>query len=252
MGTWDTSLYGGDLPLDIKDEYYEQLYEGHTPEEAAALVWKELRLGEEDLPVFRLILADVQWKLGQMTEDTLRNALEVLDNGAAMAEWEGASESDRRSRQRVLDRLRKKLESPGAAQNSKASQTKKFKFRIGDVISICFMPCFADRNPEFEMYRNKYFMVQVVGYTDHPTSCNRHPSIEQCGDLVVLDWMGDAIPDMEAFEDAPMLDLKGSAVLVYQKLYYCRDVRCEGCSVYRDWTCSGKIQSSCSRMCLAK
>ena len=39
MGTWDTSLYGGDLPLDIKDEYYEQLYEGHTPEEAAALVW---------------------------------------------------------------------------------------------------------------------------------------------------------------------------------------------------------------------
>ena len=49
MGTWDTSLYGGDLPLDIKDEYYEQLYEGHTPEEAAALVWKELQLGEEDL-----------------------------------------------------------------------------------------------------------------------------------------------------------------------------------------------------------
>ena len=78
MGTWDTSLYGGDLPLDIKDEYYEQLYEGHTPEEAAALVWKELQLSEEDLPVFRLILADIQWKLGQMTEDTLRNALEMI------------------------------------------------------------------------------------------------------------------------------------------------------------------------------
>ena len=91
MGTWDTSLYGGDLPLDITAEYYEQLCEGHTPEEAAALVWKELQLSEEDLPVFRLILADIQWKLGQMTEDTLRNALEVLDSGAAMAEWEGAS-----------------------------------------------------------------------------------------------------------------------------------------------------------------
>ena len=81
MGTWDTSLYGGDLPLDIKAEYYEQLYEGHTPEEAAALVWKELQLSEEDLPVFRLVLADIQWKLGQMTEDTLRNALKVLDSG---------------------------------------------------------------------------------------------------------------------------------------------------------------------------
>ena len=88
MGTWDTSLYGGDLPLDIKAEYYEQLCEGHTPEEAAALVWKELQLGEEDLPVFRLVLADIQWKLGLMTEDTLRNALKVLDSGAAMAEWE--------------------------------------------------------------------------------------------------------------------------------------------------------------------
>ena len=232
MGTWDTSLYGGDLPLDIKDEYYEQLYEGHTPEEAAALVWKELRLGEEDLPVFRLILADVQWKLGQMTEDTLRNALEVLDNGAAMAEWEGASESDRRSRQRVLDRLRKKLESPqGAPKTVKRPKPKKFKFRIGDVISICFMPCFADRNPEFEMYRNKYFMVQVVGYTDHPTSCNRHPSIEQCGDLVVLDWMGDAIPDMEAFEDAPMLDLKEALYwftrsFIIAGMYGVKDVQC--------------------------
>ena len=232
MGTWDTSLYGGDLPLDIKDEYYEQLYEGHTPEEAAALVWKELRLGEEDLPVFRLILADVQWKLGQMTEDTLRNALEVLDNGAAMAEWEGASESDRRSRQRVLDRLRKKLESPqGPLKTVKRPKPKKFKFRIGDVISICFMPCFADRNPEFEMYRNKYFMVQVVGYTDHPTSCNRHPSIEQCGDLVVLDWMGDAIPDMEAFEDAPMLDLKEALYwftrsFIIAGMYGVKDVQC--------------------------
>ena len=39
--------------------------------------------------------------------DRLRNVLEVLDSGAAMAEWEGTSESDRRSRQRVLDRLRK-------------------------------------------------------------------------------------------------------------------------------------------------
>ena len=47
-----------------------------------------------------------------MTEDTLRNALEVLDSGAAMAEWEGADESDRRSRERVLDRLRKKLGIP--------------------------------------------------------------------------------------------------------------------------------------------
>ena len=98
-------------------------------------------------------------------------------------------------------------------------------------MSICFMPCFADRNPEFEMYRNKYFMVQVVGYTDHPTSCNRHPSIEQCGDLVVLDWMGDAIPDMEAFEDAPMLDLKEALYwftrsFIIAGMYGVKDVQC--------------------------
>ena len=65
MGTWDTSLYGGDLPLDIKAEYYEHLYEGHTPEEAVALVWKELELSEEDLPVFRLILAGSDGGMGR-------------------------------------------------------------------------------------------------------------------------------------------------------------------------------------------
>ena len=144
-------MYGGDLPLDIKDEYYEQLYDGHTPEEAAALVWKELQLSEEDLSVFRLVLADIQWKLGQMTEDTLRNALEVLDNGAAMAEWEGASESDRRSRQRVLDRLRKKLESPqGPLKTVKRPKPKKFKYKIGDVISVQLVPELVKGKPEIE------------------------------------------------------------------------------------------------------
>ena len=232
MGTWDTSLYGGDLPLDIKDEYYEQLYEGHTPEEAAALVWKELQLSEEDLSVFRLVLADIQWKLGQMTEDTLRNALEVLDNGAAMAEWEGASESDRRSRQRVLDRLRKKLESPqGPLKTVKRPKPKKFKYKIGDVISVQLVPELVKGKPEIEIYCNKYFMVQAIGYTNNPTSCGRYPTFEQCGDLVVLDWKGDAMPDMEAFGAAPMLDLKEALYwftrsFIIAGMYGVKDVQC--------------------------
>ena len=232
MGTWDTSLYGGDLPLDIKAEYYEQLYEGHTPEEAVALVWKELQLSEEDLPVFRLILADIQWKLGQMTEDTLRNALEVLDSGAAMAEWEGASESDRRSRQRVLDRLRKKLESPqGPLKTVKRPKPKKFKYKIGDVISVQLVPELVKGKPEIEIYCNKYFMVQAIGYTNNPTSCGRYPTFEQCGDLVVLDWKGDAMPDMEAFGAAPMLDLKEALYwftrsFIIAGMYGVKDVQC--------------------------
>ena len=232
MGTWDTSLYGGDLPLDIKDEYYEQLYEGHTPEEAAALVWKELQLSEEDLPVFRLVLADIQWKLGQMTEDTLRNALKVLDSGAAMAEWEGASESDRRSRERVLDRLRKKLESPpGPLKTVKRPKPKKFKYKIGDVISVQLVPELVKGKPEIEIYCNKYFMVQAIGYTYNPTSCGRYPTFELCGDLVVLDWKGDAMPDMEAFGAAPMLDLKEALYwftrsFIIAGMYGAKDVQC--------------------------
>ena len=232
MGTWDTSLYGGDLPLDIKDEYYEQLYEGHTPEEAAALVWKELQLSEEDLSVFRLVLADIQWKLGQMTEDTLRNALKVLDSGTAMAEWEGASESDRRSRERVLDRLRKKLESPqGPLKTVKRPKPKKFKYKIGDVISVQLVPELVKGKPEIEIYCNKYFMVQAIGYTNNPTSCGRYPTFEQCGDLVVLDWKGDAMPDMEAFGAAPMLDLKEALYwftrsFIIAGMYGAKDVQC--------------------------
>ena len=232
MGTWDTSLYGGDLPLDIKDEYYEQLYEGHTPEEAAAQVCEELQLSEEDLPVFRLILADIQWKLGQMTEDTLRNALEVLDSGAAMAEWEGACESDRRSRQRVLDRLRKKLESPqGPLKTVKRPKPKKFKYKIGDVIAVRFVPELVVGTPELEVYCNKYFMVQVVGYSNKQTSCGRYPTFEQCGALVVLDWLGDAMPDMEAFEAASMLDLKEALYWFIRSffiagMYGTKDVQC--------------------------
>ena len=115
-------------------------------------------------------------------------------------EWEGADESDRRSRERVLDRLRKKLESPqGPLKTVKRPQPKKFKFKIGDVISVQLVPELVKGKPEIEIYCNKYFMVQVVGYTNNPTSCGRYPTFEQCGDLVVLDWKGDAMPDMEAF-----------------------------------------------------
>ena len=206
-------MYGGDLPLDIKDEYYEQLYDGHTPEEAAALVWKELQLSEEDLSVFRLVLADIQWKLGQMTEDTLRNA-------------------DRRSRQRVLDRLRKKLESPqGPLKTVKRPKPKKFKYKIGDVISVQLVPELVKGKPEIEIYCNKYFMVQAIGYTNNPTSCGRYPTFEQCGDLVVLDWKGDAMPDMEAFGAAPMLDLKEALYwftrsFIIAGMYGAKDVQC--------------------------
>ena len=93
-----------------------------------------------------------------MTEDTLRNALEVLDSGAAMAEWEGASESDRRSRQRVLDRLRKKLESPqGPLKTVKRPKPKKFKYKIGDVT---FSPA-CSRTGEGESQRSKYIVISI-------------------------------------------------------------------------------------------
>ena len=90
---------------------------------------------------------------------------------------------------------------------------------------------FCSRRPLCSYGVNKYFMVQVVGYTDHPTSCNRHPSIEQCGDLVVLDWKGDAMPDMEAFGAAPMLDLKEALYwftrsFIIAGMYGAKDVQC--------------------------
>ena len=44
-------------------------------------------------------------------------------------------------RERVLDRLRKKLESPqGPLKTVKRPQPKKFKFKIGDVISVQLVP----------------------------------------------------------------------------------------------------------------
>ena len=225
-------MYGGDLPLDIKDEYYEQLYDGHTPEEAAALVWKELQLSEEDLSVFRLVLADIQWKLGQMTEDTLRNALEVLDNGRR---WRNGKEPA--SRTAAVGNVcwtgcARSWNTPqGPLKTVKRPKPKKFKYKIGDVISVQLVPELVKGKPEIEIYCNKYFMVQAIGYTNNPTSCGRYPTFEQCGDLVVLDWKGDAMPDMEAFGAAPMLDLKEALYwftrsFIIAGMYGAKDVQC--------------------------
>lgn len=74
-------------------------------------------------------------------------------------------------------------------------------------------------------------MTQVVGYTDHPANRDRHPSTEQCGDLVVLDWTGSAIPDMETLEDTLMPGLEEALYwstrgFIIIGMYGVKDVRC--------------------------
>ncbi len=118
MGTWGTGLYSDDTTREVRDEFRSHLASGLAPADAEARIL--IRYGSllDDHQIACLVyfaLADVEWRLGCLTDAVRQGTLDLLDRNGDLEHWAQESPRDLHSRRRTLGALRERLSSPQPA-----------------------------------------------------------------------------------------------------------------------------------------
>lgn len=185
MGTWGTGLFSDDLANDVREEFRDLIGEGLTTEAAVSRMVREYKSslrdpGEES--VFWLALADTGWRLGRLEDAILKNALRVIDSGQDLAKWEDGA--DRKRREKVLEKLRTKLQSPAPAPKSVAKRVKSTNdWRIGEVIG-------------FRLLSGGWVLLRVIGHHE-----DRGGKSAVCE---LLNWTGESLNSLPPVDHLPI------------------------------------------------
>lgn len=188
-------MYGGlgvailsdDIAKDIQLIYKDLLGNEYSNEEASRIVIEEYQteLDDEEIIVFWLAFACIQWKLGRLQENVKLEALQIIESGADLSHWEDEPKLQRK-REVVLNKLREQLHSP---QPQAKKVPKRFiantSLKAGDAVS-------------YELVSRNYIILKVIEIIEEWYG-DRYPLFEMC------DWEGKEIPSKEQIDQ---LDLK--------------------------------------------
>lgn len=109
MGTWSTSLFGGDTAADVRDEWLDLVREGTPADEAAARVLGVYQGDDEDRDVALFAIAATAWRHGRLSAALRDEALAAIASGRDLRRWEDESPNLVARRRAVLSQLEAKL-----------------------------------------------------------------------------------------------------------------------------------------------
>lgn len=140
MGAWGTGISSNDTTADIYDQFIEFYNDGYTPEEISAFLIREnqeLIEIAEDSSNFWFALAKAQWECKALDPDILNRVRQIIESGSDTSAWRelGATSSDVRARQKVLNKFLKKLGTEKA--NPRTRKKKRYfdsVYRKGDCL----------------------------------------------------------------------------------------------------------------------
>ncbi|KAF0091864.1 MAG: hypothetical protein FD141_48 [Fusobacteria bacterium] len=115
MGTWGAGLYESDLAEEVKDKFIELVRDGENTEEATneLVEYNREEIDDpEDGPVFWLVLADTQWKLGRLQDFVKEKALHIIENDTDLKNWLDEDSKHVKKRIKILSDLSVRLKSP--------------------------------------------------------------------------------------------------------------------------------------------
>ncbi|RBP21882.1 MULTISPECIES: hypothetical protein [Bacillus] len=187
MGAWGVAILSDDIAKDIQLIYKDLLGNEYSNEEASRIVIEEYltELDDEEIIVFWLAFACIQWKLGRLQENVKLEALQIIESGADLSRWEDEPKLQRK-REVVLNKLREQLHSP---QPQAKKVPKRFiantSLKAGDAVS-------------YELVSGNYIILKVIEIIEEWYG-DRYPLFEMC------DWEGNEIPSKEQIDQ---LDLK--------------------------------------------
>lgn len=142
MGTWGTGITSSDIFKDIYDDFFQLYNNGNNIE----LISKELErkyqavlLDEDESNEYYFALAKAKWECSALDKNLLLKIESIIESGSELKRWErlGASQSDLRKREKVINEFYKKL----LTVNLKPRKIKKNNlrdsiFRKGDCLMI--------------------------------------------------------------------------------------------------------------------
>lgn len=186
MGAWGVAILSDDIAEDISLRYKDLLSDNYSSEESSRLVIDEYQneLDEEEITVFWLSFALIQWKLGRLQNEVKSMALQIIDSGRDLVRWE-EDPNLKKKRQDVLLKLKEQLNSP---QPQAKKVPKRFiadtYLKAGDAIS-------------YQLLSGDYIILKVIGIMEQWTG-DRYPLFEVC------DWQGKVIPSKEIIRQLPL------------------------------------------------
>ena len=186
MGAWGTGIFSDDTACDIRDDFREYLGEGLSGEQATARILDEYKSSladPYDAGLVWLALGATQWKLGRLDEETLAQALHVIDSGGSLLRWAPGTK-DYAKRKAALDKLRTQLTSPQPAAKKVRRQVKcECDWRIGEMVA-------------YRLLSGQQIVFRVISHkTDKGGT---YPICE------MLDWVGQTFPAPEEWLSTPI------------------------------------------------
>jgi hypothetical protein len=95
MGTWDAGILDDDVAMDVQALFEESLEEGMSIKKATALILEEFEdmlEDEDDSAIIYLSLAALQLEKGKVQKNIKQKALEIIEAGKALENWEEDTE----------------------------------------------------------------------------------------------------------------------------------------------------------------
>lgn len=187
MGTLGTSIYSDDHALDIKGLYKDLHKFGITGEKAVEIIWSELGspIGDDILSdtVFWLTLLDLFWKDGNLPNRVRENALEIIESGLDLENWDFNS-SDYKKRLKVLDLLKEQLNSPSPKIKKMPDEfIEKCGWEVNEIIAYPWL-------------NNHYFIFRVLDFSTK--FGGRSPILE------LIDYKNKGLPDKNEIMNLPL------------------------------------------------
>ncbi|MCC3291597.1 DUF4259 domain-containing protein [Arthrobacter sp. zg-Y1110] len=118
MGAWGSGIFANDTAADIRGEYREHLEDQIPDEEATRLVIESFGylLREDNAAELWVALAAAQSQVGRLDDEVKAAALDVIDQGSRLEEWEEAGPDELAERVAALQELRDQLTGPQPAR----------------------------------------------------------------------------------------------------------------------------------------
>ena len=186
MEVWTVGIFDDDVSDEVKFRYRDLIGNGETGEKATSILVKEYLptlSTPDEMRIFWLSLAVIQWKLGRLEDEIKMKALSIIDSGEDLFRWE--NEKDRKKREKVLQRVREQLLSP---QPAKKKVAKRFvagtSLEIGDMVL-------------YTMASGKKVVMNVIYIQEYPYG-DRYPVFE------LYKWLGTDIPNLEQVKNTEL------------------------------------------------